>query len=90
MNTYEFMRTKVIIQNLKCDGCKNAVSKRMLEVKGVSNISINVDRSEVTFNFTTHNVLEGLREALCDLGYPITEDPNTIDYKTTLHTSASK
>ena len=72
------MKTKVVIQNLKCDGCKNSISKRMLNIEGISNVVINVDTSEVSFDYTTHNVLEGLREQLADLGYPITGDPNTI------------
>ena len=72
------METKVIIQNLKCDGCKNAITKRMQKIQGISNISINIDKSEVSFSYTTHNALEGLREELTDLGYPITGDPNTI------------
>ena len=54
----------------------------MLNFEGVSNISIDVAKHEVRFNYTTHNVLEGLREALTDIGYPITKDPNTIINKT--------
>lgn len=75
------METKVIIQNLKCDGCKNAITRRMLKIDGISDISIDVDKSEVSFTYTTHNALEGLREELTDLGYPITGDPNTIVQK---------
>lgn len=76
------MRTTVTVQNLKCDGCKNAVTKRMLCTEGISDVVINVITSEVSFNYTTHNALEGLREMLSDLGYPITGDPNTIFDKT--------
>lgn len=72
------MKTTVIIQNLKCDGCKNAVIKRMQKVEGISDISIDIETSEVTFDYTTHNAMEGLRDSLADLGYPITGDPNTI------------
>ena len=72
------MKTTVTIQNLKCDGCKNAIKKRLLRLSGISNVSVNVFTSEVTFHYTTHNALEGLRESLADLGYPITGEPNTI------------
>jgi hypothetical protein len=50
----------------------------MLKVTGISNITINVSNSEVSFDYTTHNALEGLRITLSELGYPITGDPNTI------------
>ncbi|MGV6831240.1 MAG: heavy-metal-associated domain-containing protein [bacterium] len=72
------MKTKVVIQNLQCPFCQNAVIKRMLKIEGVSNIHVDLENSEVAFEYTTHNVLEGLRENLSELGYPITTDPNTI------------
>lgn len=72
------MRTTVKIQNLKCDSCKNAVAKKMLSVKGITDVIIDLDRFEVSFNYTTHNALEGLREELYNIGYPITKDPNRI------------
>ena len=72
------MRTTVTIQNLKCEGCKNAIAKRMAGILGISNIDIDVVSSEVSFDYKTHNALEGLRSELADIGYPITGDPNTI------------
>ena len=75
------MNTTVIIKNLKCNDCKSAVTNLMLTVEGVSDIRINLIKNEVSFNYTTHNVLEGLRETLSEQGFPITKDPNTISNK---------
>lgn len=72
------MRTTVTIQNLKCDGCKGAVTIRLNKTDGISNVVIDVSKSRVSFDYKTHNTLEGLRMDLKDMGYPITSDPNTI------------
>lgn len=70
------MRTNVLIQNLKCDGCKNTLQVRLSEIKGISNIDINICKSTVSFDYLTHNAMEGLRAKLRDIGYPITEESN--------------
>ncbi|WP_299210523.1 heavy-metal-associated domain-containing protein [uncultured Dokdonia sp.] len=72
------MRTTVTIQNLQCDGCKNAVAIQLNKVEGISNIAIDVSRSSVSFDYSTHNTLEGLRMHLKEIGFPITNDPNRI------------
>ena len=50
----------------------------MLSVEGISNISIDLTSQRVTFDYTTHNTMEGLRAELAEMGYPITTDPNRI------------
>tara|TARA_R110002050_G_scaffold179741_3_gene313229 strand:+ start:1099 stop:1377 length:279 start_codon:yes stop_codon:yes gene_type:complete len=83
------MRTTVTIQNLKCDGCKNTIQIKLSKIKGVSNIDVNVSKSSVTFDYTTHNVLEGLRAELRDMGYPITGDPNSVVSKVKSYVSCA-
>lgn len=80
LNQY-LMTTTVTIQNLKSNHCKNMVIHKMLYVEGITNVKIDLESAEVSFDYTTHNVLEGLRQKLSDLGYPITPDPNTITNK---------
>lgn len=72
------MRTTVSIQNLKCDGCKNVISKKLQILAGISDCTIDVASSTISFNYSTHNAMEGLRMELATMGYPITGDPNTI------------
>ena len=72
------MKTTVIIQNLSCDSCKNALEIKLSHMEGVSKVDINVAKKSLTFDYTTHNVIEGLRSELRDMGYPITEDPSTF------------
>ncbi|RNC87233.1 MAG: copper chaperone [Winogradskyella sp.] len=72
------MNTKVTIQNLKCSGCKNSIIKHIKKVNGISNIKIDIESSEVAFEYATESAHIELRKALSALGYPITGDPNTI------------
>ncbi len=72
------MRTTVTIQNLKCDACKSNVIHIISKMEGISNVSINIGKSALSFDYKTHNTMEGLRMELAEMGYPITEDPNTI------------
>ncbi len=55
------MRTTVTIRNLKCDSCKNALKIKLSKIKGISNVDISVSKSSVSFDYMTHNVMEGLR-----------------------------
>lgn len=72
------MRTTVNIQNMKCDGCKNAITVKLKKIVGISDIAIDVATKSLSFSYTTHNVMEGLRMELANMGYTITGDPNTI------------
>ncbi len=75
------MHTTVIIQNLKCKGCKNTVNKYLEKIEGISNIKIDVETNHVSFNYKTDNAIENVRIELSELGYPIIGDPNTIASK---------
>ncbi|GGG20297.1 hypothetical protein GCM10011344_21220 [Dokdonia pacifica] len=72
------MRTTVTIKNLRCDRCKNAVAIQLNKVSGISNICIDITKGLVSFDYKTHNTLEGLRMNLKEIGFPITNDPNRI------------
>lgn len=72
------MRTTVTIQNLRCDGCKKIVATQLHELEGISNIAIDVSSGTVSFDYRTHNTLEGLRMNLEEIGFPITHDPSRI------------
>lgn len=72
------MKTTVTIQNLKCESCKNAVTLKLNKIEGISNVEIDIPTASVTFEYKTHNIMEGLRMELKEMGYPITGDPNTV------------
>jgi len=73
-----FMRITVAIQNLRCDGCKKIVATQLKELEGISNVAIDVSSGTLSFDYRTHNTLEGLRIQLKTMGFPITHDPSRI------------
>ncbi len=47
-------------------------------MEGISNMFIDVHSGSVSFDYDSHNAMEGLRMELAEMGYPITSDPNTL------------
>lgn len=72
------MRTKVIIENICCEDCKSLVQTEIIKLNGISNISISIKEHSLSFDYMSHNSMEGLRLCLKNLGYPITQDPNLL------------
>lgn len=73
------MRTTVIIKNLKCDDCKKTVVNAIKEFKGISNFDIDITKGSLSFDYTSHNAMEGFRFQLSKIGHPITEDISLIE-----------
>lgn len=72
------MRTTVIIQNLKCDTCRNTVVAAIDKFDTISNVDIDINLGTLSFDYKSHNAMEGLRFELARIGHPITEDPSII------------
>ena len=72
------MQTTVIIQNLKCNTCRNTVIAALDQFSSVSNVKIDINTGRLNFNCISHNAIEGIRIYLKEIGYPITEDQSVI------------
>ncbi|WP_460220524.1 heavy-metal-associated domain-containing protein [Psychroserpens sp. MEBiC05023] len=73
------MRTTIIIQSLKCDNCRPTVLSALDRFKGISNVVIDSTMGHLTFDCRSHNIIEGLRVYLKDIGHPITKDSSLIN-----------
>ena len=71
------MEKKVIVQNLKCGGCANTITKKLSELEGIETISVDKDIAEVTMN-GTEQALTRAEERLSELGYPVEGESNSI------------
>lgn len=72
------MRTTVIIDSLQCENCKSFLNEEIQKIQGISNIEIHLFSKSISFNFKTHNIMEGMRMHLRKINYPITYDPSII------------
>ncbi|GAA4275412.1 heavy-metal-associated domain-containing protein [Aquimarina mytili] len=75
------MKTTIAIQNLKCSGCENMIINKLSTIKGIKDISINIENHMVSYSYETPNVTETVQKELSKLGYPIQGDKNGANKK---------
>jgi len=73
--------TTIEVLNLKCNGCANTITKGLLSLEGVENVSIDVVTSKVSFISKEEEVLKSVKEKLSAMGYPEVGGDNTIIHK---------
>lgn len=83
------MKTTLIVQNLKCGGCANTIIKKLSEVKGISDVTIDVDNSSVHFDYLTINSFFSVKNTLKSLGYPIEGETNSTISKAKSYVSCA-
>ena len=83
------METKIQIQNLKCGGCANTITKNIAIMEAVTNVSVNVEESTVTFNYETEAQLVEVKEKLKTLGYPEDGATNSLGSKAKSYVSCA-
>jgi copper chaperone CopZ len=64
------METTIIIQNLKCEGCTSTIAKKLSALHGIHDVKVNLNRSEVAFDYDGELNLLDAKETLKIIGYP--------------------
>lgn len=64
------MKTNIIVENLKCNGCANTIRKDVGHLPGVESVEIDVDTACVTITHSDEAVAPAVRTKLMHLGYP--------------------
>lgn len=75
------MTTTLNIQNLKCHGCANTITKRLSELEDVTNVIVNNENNSVTFDYIEDTSLHATTELLSKLGYPVEGENNPLTKK---------
>ena len=73
--------TTIKIQNLKCHGCANTIVTQLSKLDGVSDVEVNNDTDEVSFNHTSESEFNSAKAKLSELGYPAEGESNTFPTK---------
>jgi copper chaperone len=61
------------VENIRCGGCANTITKKLREINGVNDVYVNVEDKQVivtTESATDDEVHQILSEKLFKLGYP--------------------
>ncbi len=68
------MSLVVKVENIKCDGCANQITKTLSAVEGVKAVTVDVAQGEVHVSFKTAENAEALKQiiqtTLLSKGYP--------------------
>ena len=83
------METTIYIQNLKCGGCSNTITKNVSAIQNISNVTVNVEESSVTFHYETETNLAEVKNKLQSLGYPEDGEANSLGSKAKSYVSCA-
>ena len=83
------METTLYIQNLKCGGCANTITKGISSMESIDNVLVNVEESTVTFSYSTEEQLEEVKNKLKSMGYPEDGEANTLGAKAKSYVSCA-
>ena len=67
------MEFKFQVENIRCDGCANTITKKLKEINGVENVDVSVESKKVvvkTTAATDDQIQDTLSRGLAKLGYP--------------------
>jgi copper chaperone len=61
------MKTTLEIQNLKCGGCAHTIISKLNGLKGIQNVSVNIETNTVSFDNELPNEIETATTLLSQL-----------------------
>ncbi|TXD84465.1 cation transporter [Subsaximicrobium wynnwilliamsii] len=73
------MRSTVHIQNLICDTCTKSIVKRLIELRHISDVAVDLKKETVSFDFFTKHDFEHAKHVLEMMGYTILGHDNILD-----------
>ena len=83
------MKSKLLIQNLKCGGCENTIVNKISSIKGVGEVAVNHQEASVAFKYSSPETLLVVKETLSKLGYPILGEKNHLGKKAKSYVSCA-
>ena len=83
------MQATIHIQNLKCGGCANTITKGISSIETINNVAVNVEDGSVTFDYASDEKLIEVKEKLKSLGYPEDGEANSLTAKAKSYVSCA-
>lgn len=69
---------KIIIANLKCSGCEEAIKNQLSKIAGVESVLVNHEEDSVSITHDGTASREDLTQMLHSLGYPEATEENGL------------
>ena len=67
----------------------NTITREISSIKGIQNVTISVEENSVTFDYTTDEKLQEVKEKLKSLGYPEDGEANSLTAKAKSYVSCA-
>ena len=83
------MKTTIKIQNLKCGGWQNTITNKLSALTNINDVKVNVEESEVSFEYVDELALQNAKETLKINGYPEDGEANSIVTKAKSYVSCA-
>lgn len=64
------MKTSIEVENIRCGGCANTITKKLTAIDGVEGVDISIEDQIVTINSADDSVRDEVVAALYKMGYP--------------------
>jgi len=72
------MKTTLIVQNLKCGGCANTITKKLTALENITEVAVDKDTSEITFSYIQEDDVKVVTDKLKQIGYPTEDAENSM------------
>lgn len=63
------METRIEVENIRCGGCANTISKKLMENEQIHAVDVDIEHQVVTLH-STEDVRDAAAQTLFGLGYP--------------------
>ncbi len=83
------MKATIKIQNLKCSGCAHTILTKLQNLPLIYSIHVNIDESEVSFEYENDENLASVKQTLMKIGYPEVGEANSIGTKAKSYVSCA-
>lgn len=77
----KLMKTSISVQNIKCDGCARTITDKLSTIVNISNLQVDVEKKELSFNYLNKTDVSLVKERLKHLGFPSIEDNGSFTSK---------
>ncbi|MEN8257226.1 MAG: heavy metal-associated domain-containing protein [Thermodesulfobacteriota bacterium] len=57
------------INGMKCQHCVSSVTKALENISGLSNVSVNLEKSEATYTAESSVSIDNIKEAISKIGF---------------------
>jgi copper chaperone len=68
----------ITIANLSCNGCVNTITKKLISIKGVETVNVDLETNNVSINHNKIVSRKQLTEMLLSIGYPEATEKNGL------------